>query len=336
MKLLVRLALVVLLVLSGSPAFAEPPRIIDVQKTVLHKEFFEIPVLIVPKMGYKFEEIEKGVADKKQKVALEGSVIHMPYMQLLDEISNDALKEGNMEVKSRYSFIWNGSRAELMKIFAEGSGETIGKWVLIVDRGAQKCWVICGSYNAKDMQSAQFVLDMIQSAWWERGAEESGWPLYGSVDTSGTPFRLAGFRQDALVYTKDGKIPTGSSDQALFVVSSPLREYLAPEKRVEYAISEIKKIEKDAPLEIISREEERIAGVPALTITAHTKEESPALIYQSALFHGERVTMLVGIARGSVEDNLAHFQRLAGSYAESAQSVGAPQEPESEPDGGSS
>ena len=155
---------------------------------MLHKNFFDIPVAIVPKMGYNFEKIEGGVVDRKQKVSLEGTLLHMPYSRLLDEISHDALKKGDMEVKSRFSFIWNGSRAELMKIFAAGRGGTIGKWVLIVDRGADKCWMISGSYNSKDMRSAQFVLDMIRSAWWENGGEEgSGWPLYGGIDPKERP-----------------------------------------------------------------------------------------------------------------------------------------------------
>ena len=171
-----RLALVALVIavsaLSSSPALcAEAPEVINNKKTVLHKNFFDIPVALVPKMGYDFEKIEGGVVDKKQKVSLEGTLLHMPYSRLIDEISHDALKKGGMEVKSRYSFIWNGSRAELMKIFAGGRGGTIGKWVLIVDRGADKCWMISGSYNSKDMRSAQFVLDMIRSEWWENGGE---------------------------------------------------------------------------------------------------------------------------------------------------------------------
>ena len=160
------------LVIAASALAAQPalcagaPEVINNKKTVLHKNFFDIPVAIVPKMGYNFEKIEGGVVDRKQKVSLEGTLLHMPYSRLLDEISHDALKKGDMEVKSRFSFIWNGSRAELMKIFAAGRGGTIGKWVLIVDRGADKCWMISGSYNSKDMRSAQFVLDMIRSAWW--------------------------------------------------------------------------------------------------------------------------------------------------------------------------
>ena len=315
-----RLALAALVIavsaLSSSSALcAEAPEVINNKKTVLHKNFFDIPVALVPKMGYNFEKIDGGVVDKKQKVSLEGTLLHMPYSRLIDEISHDALKKGGMEVKSRYSFIWNGSRAELMKIFAGGRGGTIGKWVLIVDRGAvlivdrgaDKCWMISGSYNSKDMRSAQFVLDMIRSAWWENGEEEgsgwplyggidpkgtpfrlagfrqdaliytkdggSGWPLYGGIDPKGTPFRLAGFRQDALIYTKDGKIPTQSADQALFVVSSAAREYVAPEKRAELALSEIRKVERGASLEIISQTDETIGGAPAVVITAKTKDK---------------------------------------------------------------
>ena len=318
-----RLALAALAIavsaLFSSPALcAEAPEVINNKKTVLHKNFFDIPVALVPKMGYNFEKIDGGVVDKKQKVSLEGTLLHMPYSRLIDEISHEALKKGGMEVKSRYSFIWNGSRAELMKIFAGGRGGTIGKWVLIVDRGADKCWMISGSYNSKDMRSAQFVLDMIRSAWWENGEEEgSGWPLYGGIDPKGTPFRLAGFRQDALIYTKDGKIPTQSADQALFVVSSAAREYIAPEKRAELALTEIRKVERGASLEIISQTDETICGAPAVVITAKTKDKTPALIFQAALFHGQRVTMLVGIARGETDANLAYFQKLASTYAES-------------------
>lgn len=317
--------------LAVSPALcAEAPEVINNKKTVLHKNFFDIPVALVPKMGCSFEKIEGGVVDKKLKVSLEGTLLHMPYSRLIDEISHDALKKGGMEVKSSFPFIWNGSRAELMKIFADGRGGTVGKWVLIVDRGADKCWMISGSYNAKDMRTAQFVLDMIRSAWWENGDNEEGsaWPLYGSIDPEGTPFRLAGFRQDALIYTKDGKIPTQAAGQALFVVSSAAREYIAPEKRGEYALAEVRKVERGAALEIISQTEEIIGGTPAVVITAKTKDEAQTLIFQAALFHGQRVTMLVGIARGETESNLAHFQKLASTYSESPAAKNAlPAEP---------
>lgn len=311
------LAFLAAALLLPAPGFSETPEIANTEKTALHKNFFDIPVAIAPKMGYNFEKIENGVADKKKKIALEGLLLHMPFQRLMDEISHDALKKGDMEVKSSYPYIWNGSRARLMKIFAKSAGGTTGKWVLIVERGEDRCWMISGSYNAKDMQAAQYVLDMIGSAWWEDGAgNDADRRLCGSVDPEGTPFRFAGLRQGALIYTKDGKIPTESADGALFVVSSPQGEYPAPEKRAEFALREIRKVERDAELEIIARTEETLNGLPSVEITAKTKDGRQTLIYQRALFHGDRVTMLVGIAREERETNLADFRNLAATYRE--------------------
>ena len=92
---------------------------------------------------------------------------------------------------------------------------------------------------------------------------------------------------------------------------------IAPEKRAELALAEIRKVERGASLEIISQTDETIGGAPAVVITAKTKDKTPALIFQAALFHGQRVTMLVGIARGETDANLAYFQKLASTYAES-------------------
>ena len=159
---------------------------------------------MVPRAGYNFKKTESGVADNAKKVSLDAVLLHMPYTRLLDEITNDCLKKGNMEVKSRSSFIWNGSAAELLKIFQPNGKTVIGKWVLIVDRGADTCWMISGAYNAKDTKAAQAMLDTIKSSWWP--ADGTGRPaaaatLPANVNTKGTPFRIAGFRQDSLIYT---------------------------------------------------------------------------------------------------------------------------------------
>ena len=145
---------------------ASVPKAMDVAKSPLHKNYFEIPVAVVPRAGYNFKKTESGVADNAKKVSLDAVLLHMPYTRLLDEITNDCLKKGNMEVKSRSSFIWNGSAAELLKIFQPNGKTVIGKWVLIVDRGADTCWMISGAYNAKDTKAAQAMLATIKSSWW--------------------------------------------------------------------------------------------------------------------------------------------------------------------------
>lgn len=316
--LLAALTLSGYLALPAMPARCdEAPRTIEVVRETRHRNIFEIPVYIIPKLGYSFVSVQNGVADRNKKVSIEGTLLHMSFSRLLEEISNDCLKKGNMEVKSRSSFIWNGSRAELMKIFQQNGNTTVGKWVLIVDRGADKCWMISGSYRAKDMNAAQNVLDMIKSAWWEEEKNASApWPLGGHIETAGTPFRIAGFRQNALIYTKDGKIPTQHADHALFVISTQTR-IVPQEKHETYANDLISGVEAGAKLDIISQNNETVDGLPAVVTVAYTADEPRSLIYQAAVFRSSKVTTLVGIARGDAAKNLEYFHKMTASYKDS-------------------
>ena len=298
---------------------ASVPKAMDVAKSPLHKNYFEIPVAVVPRAGYNFKKTESGVADNAKKVSLDAVLLHMPYTRLLDEITNDCLKKGNMEVKSRSSFIWNGSTAELLKIFQPNGKTVIGKWVLIVDRGADTCWMISGAYNAKDTKAAQAMLDTIKSSWWP--ADGTGRPaaaatLPANVNTKGTPFRIAGFRQDSLIYTKDGRIPTQDPDQALYVISHVPGQYIPTEKRGSFAEEHIADVERGAKLEIISRTQETVNGLPAIVTVAYTEGEPQSLIYQAVIFKSSKVTLLVGIARKNIPKNLEAFHKLTASYKE--------------------
>lgn len=196
----------------------------------------------------------------------------------------------------------------------------IGKWVLIVDRGADTCWMISGAYSAKDAAAAQAVLDTLKSAWWpsdDTAQQAVSGTLLANVKTEETPFRIAGFRQDSLIYTKDGRIPTQDPDQALYVISHVSGAYIPSEKRESFAAEHIAEVERGAKLEIISQTQESINGLPAIVTVAYTEGEPQSLIYQAAVFKASRVTMLVGIARRNIPQNLESFHKLTASYSES-------------------
>lgn len=310
------LAFLLILFSFALPGFSsDAPKVINVEKTPQHREFLEIPVSLSLKDGYSFVKTESGVADKKKKMAIEGSLVHIPYEKLLEEIKNDCLKEKNMEVKSQSSFIWNGDRAELLKIFRTGGKTTVGKWVLIVERGAET-WMISAAYSAKDANASQEALDMIKSAWWQQGNAEStaaSAPLL--PDMSGTPFRAADFRSDTLIFTKDGKLPTQDPDKAIFVVSEVAEARYTQERREAFAKEHLAAIEPGSVLEVISSEEETLIGVPAMITVAYAVSgEQKKLIYQAALFRMSKVTVLVGIACGNTAENLEYFRKLTDLY----------------------
>ena len=310
------LAFLLILFFLALPAFcSDAPKIVNVEKTPRHREFFEIPALLSPKDGYSFVKTESGVADKKKKLALEGSLVHIPFEKLLEEIKNGRLSENKMEVKSQSSFIWNGDRAELLKIFQSGGKATIGKWVLIVERGSAT-WMISAAYSANDANASQNALDIIKSAWWQQDKAESAQESAPALpDMSGTPFKAAGFRSDTMIFTKDGKLPTQDPDKALFAVSEIAEARYTQERREAFAKEHLAAIEPGAALEVISNDDETINGSPAIVTVAYAASgEQKKLIYQAALFRMSKVTVFVGIAGGNTAENLEYFSRLTELY----------------------
>lgn len=295
------------------------PREINVERVAIHKSFFDIPVELVPRAGYNFKKIENGVTDSVKKVTFTASELHTPFSKLMEQMTEERLKQSNIEVKTRYSFIWNGKPAELLKIFQPSGKNIIGKWVLIIDCDYESCWMVSGAYDAKDNIAAEAVLETLKTAWWPE-TEVPRRAVFGTLmartDPSGTPFRIAGFRQDSLIYTKDGLIPTKSPDGALYVITSVDTGYIPAERRMYYAGDHLSEIERGAKLEIISQTQEMINGYPAIVTVAYTDGEPQSLVYQAVVFRAAEVTLLVGIAKADTAENLNCFNRLTASYSE--------------------
>lgn len=305
-----------LLAIASPAAFAEP-KVVNTQKTSSHVSVFTLPVWFAPQLGFSLERVSGGCcADKKKKVSLEAAELRVSYETLLGEFSEENLKNAGMELKLRSDFIWNGSNATLMKVFQNGK-KTVGKWLLIVDRGAVS-WMISGLYDAKDSSRGAAVLAMIQSVFWENDAAKEHFTKYmapfGSIDTGKTAFKLAGLRQDAFVYTQDGEIPTKSPDGALFVVSRRFDTQLMPEGRLSFAKEALNEVEPGGALEISAESDITADGLPGVEVIANTTGESQKLIYQAILFGPSDSTVMVGIARGGSIEALEAFHTLALSY----------------------
>lgn len=312
-------ALALLIVMLVASVASAEPIIKNTKKTQSHVSVFTVPVWFVPKKGFTFERISGSCcADRKKKISIEASELRVPYARLLDEFSNEKLKEAGVALKMRSVYVWNGSNAVLMKVFQRKGKSVMGKWLLIVDRG-DSSWMISGLYNAKDVSHAKAVLSMMETIFWENVGDESARyvaPL-GNVDTGSTPFKLAGIRQDAFVYTKDGAIPTKSPDGALFVLSRLIDTQIMTdgEGPMNFAKRHLKGIVPDSELEIVSEIEVMVDSMPGVEIIAYTQSEPKKLVFQTILFDSMSNHVMVGIAREDSSDALEMFHRLVAGYS---------------------
>jgi len=302
--------LLLFLCIAGSAA-ADGPKEINTDKGPHHRSVFAMPVYVVLPEGCAFVKSQAGCVDKTKKISLESSVIRLPYAALLEEFTEKNLKKADMELKMKDEFIWNGSSAMLMKIFQKKGSGMVGKWTLIIDRG-NECWIINGLYPAKDQQRGEAVLKTIKSAYWENGQSSPPAEIpQGNVDVYGTPLKLAGLLDGAVVYTKDGFLPTKKEDGSLFVVSRISNTFVTPDKQAGFAKEKLQMIEKGEKIDIISEKEVMIDGLCGIEIVGYTAGGSKKLIYQTMLFDGKNSHVMVGIARSSIPENLDLFQSTA-------------------------
>jgi hypothetical protein len=291
---------------------------ITTHKSDKHQELFGVPVWIAPASGYSFAQVSRSCcADAKKKISLEASELEVPYAKLLAEFTPARLKSAGVALKSRAKFVWNGAAATLMKAYQKNGGAAVGKWLLIIDRG-EKSWMISGNFAPKDEERGKAVLQMLKTVCWDDEGEEEArrqalLPT-GSVRTEGTPFTLAGIRQDAFIYTKDARLPTKSPDGALFVLSRLLETRFTDDDRLAFAKKNLEDVENGKPLEIVSQGAIAAGGLSGVEITAYTSDGRSKLVYEAMLFDASETCVMVGISRGDSLDSLAQFRQLAASY----------------------
>lgn len=308
------LPVLLLLVLLAGGAAAEGPKEINTEKSPLHRSVFPMPVYVILPENFSFINTQAGCVDKVKKVSLEASVIRLPYSALLDEFNEENLKKANMELKMKNEFVWKGSSAMLMKIFQKTGSSLVGKWTLVVDRG-EECWMINGLYPATDQMRGEAVLKTIKSAYWESEKSSSSPEIpQGNVDVYGTPLKLAGLLDGAVVYTKDGFLPTKKGDGSLFVVSRLSNTFVTLDKQPGFAKERMQMIEKGEKVDIISEKEVMIDGLTGIEIVGYTAGEQKKLIYQTMLFDGKNSHVMVGIAKSAIPENLDLFHSTAETF----------------------
>lgn len=305
--------LLLLIFMTGS-ADADGAKVINTEKSPLHKSVFAMPACVVLTEGCNFVMTEAGCVDKAKKVSLEASVIRLPYSVLLEEFNEKNLLKENMELKMKNEFLWNGTSVMLMKIFQKTSSCLIGKWTLVIDRG-EECWMINGLYPAKDQRRSEAVLKTIKSTFWEReeGLSPVEIPL-GSVDVSNTSLKLAGLIEGAVVYTKDGLLPTKKDDGSLFVISRLSNTFITPNKHKGFAKERLQMIEKGEKIEIISEKEVTIDGLSGIEMVGYTSGDQKKLVFQTMLFDSKNSHVMVGIAKSGIPENLSLFHNTAETF----------------------
>lgn len=135
------------------------------------------------------------------------------------------------------------------------------------------------------------------------------------ISTEGTDFIFAKSMSNMLVYNRDGKMPSETSNKASFIIAKAFSKVSIDDKK-EFAINRIKglpvqinKIENVVPIEI--------NGLSGFEITANgvdRKTGIPEQAYQVMLFVDNSYYILFGSSEGDFEKNLNVFKKLVRTF----------------------
>jgi hypothetical protein len=299
--------------LFSAPAFAGG-KTITTELTPEHKQVFSIPVYMNFSPQFTFTSTDEGCADESAGIAFEGSELHASYDRIVENFSKDKLALEGLDLRSRFDITLNGARAALFKIY-NGSGKAVvGKWALLIDR-KDRCWMISGTYDASSAADSDAVVAMLKTAYWDKDAPNTlRINTVGRIRSGVAHFRYAGTEQGAVIFTKDGNLPTAAEDGATFIVSREADRPVPDEQREKFAEDRLALIEKGVPLEIEVKDPLKIAGLHGFKHIAYAKDEAKTLIYQVTLFDNTGCTTMVGMANGEKEKNIKLFNKLASTY----------------------
>lgn len=299
--------------LSAVSAFAAPKEI-TTELTPEHKQAFSIPVYMNFSPQFTFTSTDEGCVDETAGIAFEGSELHASFDRVLEGLSTDKLALEGLDLRSRFDITLNGTRAALFKIY-NGSGKAVvGKWALLIDR-KDKCWMISGTYNSASAADSDAVLAMLKTVYWDKDAPNTlRINVVGRIKSGVAHFRYAGTEQGAVVFTKDGNLPTAAEDGATFIVSRLTDNFVPDELRQNFAEEKLAQVEKGIPLDIVTKDPLTISGLHGYKHIAYAKDEAKTLVYQVTLFDNLGCTIMVGTAKDEKEKNIHLFNKLASTY----------------------
>lgn len=135
------------------------------------------------------------------------------------------------------------------------------------------------------------------------------------IATEGTDFVFAKSMSNMLIYNRDGKMPTESTDMASLVVAKAISKVEITDKK-EFATNRIKMLPVQIT-EIKSVKLIEINGLQGYEITAdgvNRKTGVKELAYQVMLFNDDIYYIIFGSCQDNFEVNLSTFKKLIGTF----------------------
>lgn len=296
-------------------------QVYNVEMSPYHsKNLFELPIFMRILHGYEMVKTKFGVADKNKKIEFEACEIKDTFDNVVDFFRSEKMKKEGCSIKADHSFLWNGRKTSLFKVFHNTEGKKtslrIAKWILLTDMG-KNTWMISGSYDAKNQKRASDVLSMIKTIYI---ADDSSLTenMTVSVDSAKYGLSPTAVSNRVLVYTKDGKLPTEAPDQTVFVITKMKNKSIFNNtQKIEFVSTQFEAMNGGKKCNIISTSDVTVdfmTGTEYIATCENSRCTERGVSYMMLLLSGCDIYLLTGMSENNGVENSVLFHNLAMTF----------------------
>lgn len=290
-------------------------QIITTTITPEHQEIYGSKIKMVLPKGFTVAKNFMGF----QQEATNSSIMVADVPGSYAKVSGGLTKENLLKQGIRVESIENISLNGLPGLFITGeqtAHETVFRKYSLAFGTEKETLLISGIVPKGDKELEQLVKNALMSTVYD--ADKVLTPLDAvdfEISTAGTEFVFAKSMSNMLIYNRDGKMPSETSDKASFVIAKAFSKVDISDKK-EFATNRIKmlpvqinKINSVVPIEI--------NGLEGYEITAEgvdRKTGKKEQAYQVMLFVDNSYYILFGSSEDNFENNLKVFKKLVRTF----------------------
>ncbi len=268
------------------------------------------------KEGFVAAKRFNGFENLKGGAAVIVSVLPSPIEKNKTAFSQEEMKRRGMTYVSNSEPDLGGLQTSLYEVTQMNKEVKFRKYILIFGDTAKTIMINCGAPDSNSRLCGE-VKAMALSVKYEPLVEED---LQGgvdfTVDAKSQGFLPAKYSLGGLVFTRDGKAQTESSDNASFLVGPSIKKMKSLDKK-EFAVKRLNSLPGLDSLVSYQIDSIMISGLKGYEITgkAFNKKKEEQVVYEVMLFVDDaNYYVMAGQATARFDENLMQFRNMAKSF----------------------
>ncbi len=238
-----------------------------------------------------------------------------PFSEVSKAFSEEALLSQGMVLLTSEEIILNGMAAFLLTVEQKAYGQTFKKHILALGKENETI-LINGTFPIEKTALDNPVKAALLTTFFDADKEIDPFEnIDFEINAEGSGLIFAKSMANMLVFSRDGKIPSLSEDQANFMVGKAFSEVALVDKK-QYTINRMRQLPVDIET-IISTEPITIDGLSGFEIIANGKNRekgNPEKLYQIMLFDETLYYIMLGSSEADFDENIATFQKMAKTF----------------------